>query len=148
MTIFPNRYKKIGWLLAGTGLALLVAWFTLDFRVNLPVLAIVSVYFNTKWFAVFQTNVADELIMVCLVAGFMLVAFSREKEESIQLDRIRGLAMARAALYNGVFLLIAILFFYGQAFIAALLLYMCTWFVMYISIFSYLKKRMYKEDRS
>ena len=141
MAIFPNGLKKVGWLLVGIGMAMLVAYFTLDFRVELPVFAVVSVYFDTKWFAGFQTNVADELIMVCLVAGLMLVAFSREKEESSQLDRIRGLAMARAALYNGVFLLVAILFFYGQAFIAALLLNMCSWFIMYIAIFSYQKKK-------
>lgn len=142
MAIFPNKFKTIGWLLVGVGLIFLVTWFSLDFRLELPVLAIVSVYFDTKWFAGFQTNVADELIMLCLVGGLMLVAFSREKEESTQLDQIRGLAMARAALYNGAFLLVAILFFYGQAFIVALLLNMCSWFVMYIAIFSYLKKRM------
>ncbi len=142
MAIFPNRLKKVGWLLVGIGLILLVAWFSLDVRVELPMFAIVSVYFDTKWFAGFQTNVADELIMLCLLGGLMLVTFSRDKEESCQLDQIRGLAMARAALYNGAFLLVAILFFYGQAFIAVLLLNMCTWFVMYIAIFSYLKKRM------
>lgn len=141
MAIFPNGLKKAGWLLVGIGMALLVAYFTLDLRVELPVFAIVSVYFDTKWFAGFQTNVADELIMVCLVAGLMLVAFSREKEESSQLDQIRGLAMARAALFNGAFLLVAILFFYGQAFIAALLLHMCTWLILYIAIFSYQKKK-------
>ena len=142
MVLFPNGLKKIGWLLVAAGLALLVAYFTFDFRVSLPVFAIVSVYFDTKLFAIFQTNVADELIMICLLAGLMLVAFSREKEESSQIERIRGLAMSRAAFYNGLFLLVAIVFFYGQAFIAALLLNMCSLFVVYIVIFSYLKNKL------
>jgi hypothetical protein len=141
MVLFPNTLKKIGWLLVAAGLALGVVYFIFDFRVSLPVFAIVSVFFDTKLFATFQTNVADELIMISLLTGLMLVAFSREKEESTRIERIREQAMLRAALYNGLFLLVVTLFFYGQAFIAALLVNMCSLFVIHIAIFSYLKKR-------
>lgn len=141
MAIFSNKLKKFGWLLVVAGLALMLVYFTLNFRISLPVFAIVSVYFDTKWFSGFQTNVADELIMLCLLAGLMMVAFSREKHESAALDRIRGQAMFRAALYNGLFLLVAVLFLYGQAFIAALLLNMCSSIVIYIALFNYLKKK-------
>lgn len=128
-------------LCAGVMLSIFYAMF--DFRITLPVFAIYSSFFETKLFTIIQTNIADELILLILLLGFIFVSFSRERNER-QNDRIlRADALNYALISNAVFLIVAILFVFGQGFITILILNMFSVFVFYLFYF-YLFR--YKEN--
>lgn len=49
---------------------------------EVPVFAVLTAYFESRWFVVAQTNLLDEIAIVTGILGFLFVLFSKEKEES------------------------------------------------------------------
>jgi uncharacterized Tic20 family protein len=88
----------------------------------MPVFAIFSVFLETKFFAIFRTNIADELILLTLLAGLGLIIFSKEKNETEELDLLRLKALAKAGISNLIFLFVSVLFIYVSVFIAILVI--------------------------
>ncbi|MBW6492614.1 MAG: hypothetical protein K0B15_15620 [Lentimicrobium sp.] len=139
--LLSYRWKLPGILLSFCGaiLAVLFSWF--DFRLKIPVFAIYSAFFEKKMFVTFQTNFADELIILTLLTGLTLITFSKEKNEPEGLDLIRLKAMLRAVMANTALLLFSVLFIYGSGFIAVLVINIFSFFVFYL-IFFYSMKRL------
>lgn len=140
LVFLPYRFKWAGWVLVGLATLMLGAYFLFDFRFRLPVFAVLSSFFETRFFVTFRTNFADELIMLCYLAGFFLLVFSRERNESNELDRKRARAMFMAIRYNMAFLAFSILFVYGTGFIGALLLNMYSPFITYLLVLTLISK--------
>jgi hypothetical protein len=124
-------------ILGITGL-IFYLWF--DFRLILPVFAVYASFLETRMFTTFRTNIADELIMLSLLAGFLLLVFSKEKTECEILDQIRSRAFLNALLANAGLLIFSILFIYGNGFLTILLLNLFSIFIFYL-IFFYVMKR-------
>ncbi|PKO95025.1 MAG: hypothetical protein CVU14_12965, partial [Bacteroidetes bacterium HGW-Bacteroidetes-9] len=103
-------------------MVLAIVFFSLDFRLKIPVFAVYSSFLEAKMFVTFQTNFADEIIMILLLCGLGLIIFSKEKTEYEGYDLIRLKALAKAVLVNICFLLFAVLFIYGSGFIAILVI--------------------------
>jgi hypothetical protein len=139
--LLPYYWKFIGFLLtlAGIALAILYLWF--DFRFTLPVFAVFSSFLETKMFVTFRTNFADELILILLTSGFGLMVFSKEKNETEYLDLLRTNAMAKALIYNAVFLLLGIVFVFGSGFISILVLNMFSVPILYLVFFYFMKHK-------
>jgi hypothetical protein len=135
---YPWKYPGLVFILLGIVLSILYIWY--DFRFTLPVFAVFSSFVETKMFAIFNTNFADELIMLLFVIGFSLVALSREKNESVKLDFIRAKSLVKALISNTFLLLFSVLFVYGSGFIAILVLNLFSFLVFYVCVFYYLKK--------
>jgi hypothetical protein len=135
LVFLSYRIKWAGWVLVGLASGMLAAYLLLDFRFRMPVFAVLSSFFETKFFVTFQTNFADELIMLCYLAGFFLLVFSRERTENTGMDLKRSRAIFLAIRYNMVFLAFSILFVYGTGFIGALLLNMYSPFIIYLLVF-------------
>ncbi len=135
---YPWKYPGLVFILLGIVLSILYIWY--DFRFTLPVFAVFSSFVETKMFAIFNTNFADELIMLLFVIGFSLVALSREKNESDKLDFIRAKSLVKALISNTFLLLFSVLFVYGSGFIAILVLNLFSFLVFYVCVFYYLKK--------
>jgi len=142
--LLPYKYKWIGAVLIFAGLAgfLFFLWF--DFRITLPVFAVYSSFLETKIFTTFRTNVSDELIMLLLLTGFYMVAFSKEKTESEILDQIRAKAFSKAILANICLLVFSILFIFGNGFLMILLLNLISIFIFYLIFLFFLKRKMLK----
>jgi Ni/Fe-hydrogenase subunit HybB-like protein len=119
-------------------------YYFFDFKFRMPVFAVYSSFIETKMFAVFKTNFADELIMLLLISGLGLIVFSKEKYESQNLDAIRASALAKATILNIIFLLFSVLFIYGSGFITCLVLNLFTLPVFYL-VFFYIMKRKKKD---
>lgn len=143
--LLPFRCKWIGASLVLLGLAGLVYYLFFNFILILPVFAVYSAFFETKILEVIRTNVADELIMVTLLTGFFLLAFSKEKGETESLDQVRLKAFMKAIWVNSGMLLFLILFFFGQGFLIALLINLYSFFIFYL-IFFFFEKRRTKKD--
>jgi len=133
------KYPGLVFILMGLVLSILYIWY--DFRFTLPVFAVFSSFVETKMFATFNTNFADELIMLLFVIGFSLVALSRENNESDKLDFIRAKALVKALISNTLLLVLSVLFVYGSGFIAILVLNLFSFLFFYVCIFYYLKKK-------
>jgi hypothetical protein len=136
------RWKWTGGLLVLSGLAGLVFYVWFDFRLMIPVFAILSSFFETKTFSVIRTNAADELIMLSLITGFFLLAFSKEKSETERLAELRIRSWGRAIRVNTALLVFSVLFFYGNAFLTILLVNLISCFIFYLVFFHVSKYKM------
>jgi hypothetical protein len=139
--LLPFRFKWIGAALVILGGSGLIWFLVFDFILVLPVFAVVSSIMETKVFAVVRTNIADELIMVLLLSGFFLMAFSREKNETEELNAIRISAFMKAIWVNSALLLFSVLFLYGKGFLVVLLLNLFSMFLIYLCIFFFTKSK-------
>ena len=138
--LLPYKYKWIGMGLVILGITGLIFYLWFDFRLILPVFAVYASFLETRMFTTFRTNIADELIMLSLLAGFLLLVFSKEKTECEILDQIRSRAVLNALLANAGLLIFSILFIYGNGFLTILLLNLFSIFIFYL-IFFYVMKR-------
>jgi hypothetical protein len=132
--LFPYRFKWLGLTLIITG-----CFFTFLYdngiAVEFPVLAIVSSFMKTRFFIVFQANIADELALLSFFAGLILFCVTKEKNEKPEFMALRSKALLYAALLNSIFVLISILFIYGSAFIIALVVNLFSFSVFYLISF-------------
>jgi hypothetical protein len=133
--LLPYRWKLLGISLTVIGMVLAIVFFSLDFRLKIPVFAVYSSFLEAKMFVTFQTNFADEIIMILLLCGLGLIIFSKEKTEYEGYDLIRLKALAKAVLVNICFLLFAVLFIYGSGFIAILVINIFSLFLLYLLFF-------------
>ena len=146
--MIPNRYKFAGAALIAAGSIMTALYFTMDFRFEMPVFAILSSYAETRFMTAFSTNFADELILFTLLAGFILVSFSKERNEEDQLRALRFKALILSVIINSAFLLLSILLIYGGAFVGVLILNIYTPFIIYLISFHVLKSNQRKSERS
>jgi len=144
--LLPNRYKKAGAVFLVAGFAGLVYYTFSDFRLMLPVFAIFSSFLETKAFTVVQTNLADELILLCLLTGCFFVVFSKEKNENEQTNLIRFQALWWSILANIFLQAISVIFLYGSAFMAILFLNLFSVFLFYFCFFFFMKRREHKRN--
>jgi len=140
--MLPHRYKIAGGLLIVAGLIMAAFYFTSAFRFEMPVLAIISSYAETKFFTFFKTNFADELILFSLLSGFFMVAFSKEKNEKEYFTALRFKALTLTAIINSAILLFSILFIYGGGFMGVVIMNIYTPFIIYIITFHVLKSNL------
>lgn len=144
--MLPYKYKLPGLILVSAGIIMTVLFFTVDFRIEIPVLAIVSSYMETKFFALFKTNFADELIMLTLLAGLALIAFSEEKTENKRYASIRNRALGKTALINTIFMAFSVIFIFGAGFMSVMIADIFLPFVIYLFVFNSLKRRLKKAE--
>ena len=137
---YPLKFVGLILLIFGFGFAVAYIWF--DFQLRMPVFAVYSAFIETKTFATFPTNVADELILILLLSGFSLLIFTREKNEELIPEMLRLKAFALAFLVNTGLLLFSVLFVYGSGFVAILVFNIISLPVFYLIIFCILKKKL------
>lgn len=140
-------YKKAGIVFLVVAVLLTILYFSFNFRFSVPVFAVFSSFLEIKYFTVFKTNFADELIMLLFLSGFFFVIFSEEKVENAVYKEFRVKAFIQSVKYYGAFLLLSILFIYGNGFISLLVLNMFTLFIFYLLIFYRLKYRYIKNRK-
>ena len=62
--MLSNKFKIPGYVLIILGFVLTYLYFVVNIRIEIPVLAIVSSFTETKFFTIYKTNVADEFIIL------------------------------------------------------------------------------------
>ena len=133
------KFKIPGFILIFIGLILTILYFSVEFRFEMPVLAVFSSYVETRFLTTFSTNFADELILLILLAGFSLVVFSKEKKGFDFFQSLRIKALVKTAIINVAFLIFSVMFIYGNGFIMVLILNMFFPFILYLVIFNFMK---------
>jgi len=136
MTLLSYRWKIPGYILLVCAGILAILYFKFNFRFEMPVIALISAYKETRLFSVFSTNFADETIMLAFLSGLALIAFSREKKEQNIYKKLRINALITTAQVSTAILLLSILFIYGSAFMAIVVLNLFLPLVLYLIIFN------------
>ena len=134
----PNKLRIFGIIFFMTGMLLLILKYQFNLKpdfLNLKVFAIYSFYIEAKVFTVITHQMLGDLAGVLLLAGMFVVSFTREKEESAEVDELRLKAFLVGAYVNLAYLLIALLFFFGFGFVGALTLFMAVWLLAYLVTF-------------
>ena len=134
--LFPHRYKKVGWLLLVPGLlltivSLIAMLFPNDSWTVKHLNFLGESMLTTKWIYIsdfhkvlpLQTDfgfsgedLMNEIIMTFVTIGFLLVAFSKEKQEDEYIATVRAESLIWGFYVNIIYFLIGIWLVYGGDF--------------------------------
>lgn len=110
-------------------------------RIESPVLAIYSGFMEQSFFAVTQTNLTDELAIIFLMLGLLILIITKEKNETEHIISLRYKALVISFVINNIFLMFCVLFIYGTGFIGVLIAGLFSQAIIYIISFNILKIR-------
>jgi hypothetical protein len=113
---------------------------------NMKAFAFYSYYIDEKYLEIIKNNYGEEITGFLLITGLFLFAFSREKNEKDEYCFLRMKALAASFYLNFAFLLAALLFTYGFAFIYMLMFNMGFGLLAYITVFQVLLFRHRREN--
>jgi hypothetical protein len=153
--LFPNKYKKIGWLIfipfAIIGLTTLIFEFepnSLDF--NMPAIFINKLFGDKHFIGIVNNNVLNEILSVLIILSSLLVAFSKEESEDEYISKIRLESLVWAVYLNYAILLISFLFIFNMSFLWVMIFNMFTILLFFIIRFNWqiskLKKGNHYEE--
>ncbi|MEJ8801492.1 hypothetical protein [Pontibacter sp. H249] len=148
--LFPHRFKMIGWILfvPAVILGLLTTLFDFTpFEWDATVFAIYDggLFESSKVMTLVENNVFDEIVGITAIAGGLLAAFSKEKDEDEYIAQIRLESLLWATYINYGFLLFSILFIYGLGFYQIMIFNMFTLLFIFLVRFNFI---LYKSARA
>lgn len=141
MILFSHKTRIVGYLCLIPAILLFIAKgiFKLDLEfLYVPVFAVVSSFIETKYFFWMHSNISEELFAFSLIIGMTLIALSKEKQESDEINNLRLKAFSFALIINGAFLLFGLAFFYGISALYILTINLFSFLFLYILIFKIL----------
>ncbi len=153
--LFPNRYKKIGWLLlvpsAIIGLATLITGYEPEYlTMKVPAVFANELMGERQFFAMIENNVLNEVLGILVIIGSVFVAFSKEDQEDEYISKIRLESLVWAVYVNYGILFLSFLFIYDFAFLWVMIFNMFTILLFFIIRFNWkllkLKKSMRYEE--
>ena len=153
--LFPNKYKKVGWLIlipsAIIGLTTLIFEFepnSLDF--NVPAIFIEELLGDKHFFGIVKNNILNEILGVLILLSSLLVAFSKEESEDEYISKIRLESLVWAVYFNYAILLISFVLIFDLAFLWVMIFNMFTILLFFIIRFNWqiskLKKIAHYEE--
>ena len=119
--LFPNRFKKIGWIILIptliAGISAMFFNFEPDFF-KMKVFAILNdgILSEGKNLEFFIDNVFNEVIGILMIISCLFIAFSRQKVEDEFIAKIRLESLVWATYFNYAILILALIFVYGISF--------------------------------
>jgi len=143
--LFPNRFKKIGWIILIPSVVLGVYWLIEhpepDFLdVTIPPFLIEESFLNSA-----KDNLLNEVIGLLLIISSFLVAFSKEKLEDEFINKIRLDSLVWATYFNYTILALSIIFIYNSGFLNIMAINLFTILIFFIIRFNWV---LYKMKRS
>ncbi len=145
--LLPYYYKAIGVIFVLIAIVFSVLYLKFDLNYTIPVFAIVSIYLETKFFVISQSNIIDEITLILFVLGFGLIVFSKEKNEFEFLSVYREKALVKATIVNAFIMLFSIIFIYGGGILGILVLNLFSVFIFYLLFFYVSLKKRNQETR-
>jgi hypothetical protein len=142
--LFPYFFRYIGILLIfiGIGSVYLYFWGGRPDFFEVPVLALVTSYIDTRWFVVAQTNLLDELAFVFGITGLIFTSFSKEKKENWLTGQLRSYAFILSVyITTGIWIFLYLVVF-GWPIILLSATAFILFLVIYFTTFQILLKRV------
>lgn len=82
---------------------------------NIKIFAIISVYLETRYFVIAQTNILDELAAILFLTSILTFSFSKLKSEKTEYNSLRINALICSIFITSVFGVLSVLLIYGMA---------------------------------
>ena len=145
--LLHHRWKTLCWVLTLPSLiAGLIYWFKQDFEylcVTIPdwakhFLWIDDFVFSNPVNRPTTLCLLDELISICLLAGLLLLAFTKEKLEDEWIQRVRLESLQWAVIINALLLVLFIVFVHGSPFFTVMTFNMFTPLLIFVGRFYYI----------
>jgi hypothetical protein len=134
--LFPNGYKRYGWLLTVPMLVYGIVYLILEEEVEIP-------YFTFEFPNWYQAdilfgsnNLTDEFIVTLLTVGLLLVGFSQEKVEDEWVAEVRLESLQWGVLLNSFLLVLFTLFVYGGDYLTVVYVNMFSALVLFVLRFN------------
>lgn len=99
------------------------------------VFAIYSYYLEKKYFVVIENHISEELAGITFLIALLLIAFSKEKTETDITEQVRLRSLIFSFYLNSLFLLFALAFVYGFAFLDMMIINLYSQLIFFILIF-------------
>ena len=151
--LFPNKCKKFGWILFVPSLLLGSILFIsgIDFGkyFKMKVFAIYSDQFlsEPKFFSIIKNGVLDEIIIVLIIVGAILISFSKTKNEDEFISKIRYESLVWATYLNFLLMIIATLVIYGFAYFNVLVTNVFAMLLFFIIRFHFMIYKLNKSSK-
>jgi hypothetical protein len=149
--LFPNAFKKLGWLLFVPALLAAILFRILGFDLNeyikIPVFAIYEdrILFKDIIFGLTETGFLDELLIIGLIVGGILIGFSKLKYEDEYTVKIRYESLIWAMYFNFGLLLFFTLTIYGSTYFEVMQFNIFSSLLFFIARFHY---KIYQLNKS
>ena len=147
--LFPNRFKKFGWILLGIGIIYLfcIQYYLPRFTSEIYVLSLFKK--GGPGFSI--NNIVEsiqDLMGIFAIVGAIFVAFSKVKNEDEYISKIRLESLLWATYTNYALLILAIIFVYGIDFFSVMVFNMITILIIFIIRFNYILYKTRKTARN
>lgn len=145
--LLPNKFKTVGWILFIIGLIGGIFIYLSDYESDALTVNVLSVYNESflgsekGFFQIIENSILDELIALAIIAGGLLVGFSKEKVEDEFIYKLRKDSLVWAIIFNYAVLILTIVFVYDLAFFDVLVFNMFTPLLFFIFRFNFLKHK-------
>lgn len=142
--ILPRGFLPLGFVFTFTGIILGVIRFYFGVKPDFferKVFAFYSYYLESKTLQVINNQLMEEITGLFLIIGLFMIAFTSEKYEHPHTNSIRLHALFISVYLNTIFLIAAMIFTFGFAFIYMLMINMGSFMLIYIIIFRVLVHR-------
>ncbi|MFC3811134.1 hypothetical protein [Lacihabitans lacunae] len=153
--LFPNRHKKLGWLLFIPGIIIGIAFLIYQSDINLFnikafALAEEALFSDNSFFSISGNNFLDDISSILIIIGALLIAFSKEKFEDEFISKIRLESLVWATYINYAILTLAIILVKDMTFFWVLVFNMFTLLVFFLVRFNWAlyktKNQIYDEE--
>ncbi|MBC8053595.1 MAG: hypothetical protein H7Y13_11080 [Sphingobacteriaceae bacterium] len=146
--LFPNKYKRVGWVLIALSLPLGIAAQNFQFTFKFLNLSLIKEGSKDLSMLGSNNNFTDEIACIGLIIGLILTAFSKEKIEDEQITRLRLESLQWSVYFNYAILILTIIFIHGLPFTVAMTYNIFTVLVFFLVRFYFLlyKQKRYKGD--
>lgn len=140
--LFPHRFRLVGWLILLPSIALGLAYMYADFQLEFLTIS----FAKGKGFlgGELTINLTDEVAALGVIAGLLMIGFSKELIEDEMVGHMRLEALQWSIYVNYIILAIAILFVHGERFFDVLIYNMFTMLIVFVIRFNML---LYKNSR-
>jgi hypothetical protein len=122
--LLPRSFRFPGYVSLAIGIALGIFRFFFGIKpdfLNMKVFAVYSSYIGNKFMQLVRNNLSEEFTLLFIATGLLLIAFSKEQEETERTEKIRLNAFFISAYINFLFLLFSLFFTFGFAFVYMML---------------------------
>lgn len=136
--LLPRVFRPLGFIFIVAGVILGIIRFYFGIKPALlegKVFAVYSVFLHSKNMVVIKNQLIEEIVGLLLIVGLFMVAFAREKNEGPEISATRLNAFMLSVYLNTFFVIGAILFTYGIAFIYMMIISLFLQLSFYILAF-------------
>lgn len=141
--LLPNRFKSIGWALFMPSFISGIIILSTDFKWvetegHLPAVYYDDFFGDRSFFTLAKTSIVQNVTAILLIAGGLILGFTREKVEDEYITSLRLKSVMWSMLISYVLLLLLYLTVYGLFFLNIMVICMFLPLVLYIFRFHYL----------